>query len=86
MLTALQQAKLTERPCGCGAAVLDARGNVRLVKSCPVCLKNALDFLRERCYDANRVSGMDLERQLDMFDGDPSAEGPSIPHGFLGDR
>ena len=75
MLTALQQLRLSERPCGCGAAVLTDTGLVRSVKSCPACLKNALDFLRERCYNANDIGGMDRERQLDMFDGDPSAEG-----------
>ncbi len=78
MLTALQQARLKARPCGCGEALLDDLGNVRLVKSCPACLKNALDFLRERCYSANAVGGMRPERQLDMFDEEPSAEGPII--------
>ncbi len=86
MLTAIQQLRLKARPCGCGEALLDQVGNVVRVDSCPTCLGNALDFLREACYDANRVGGMDRERQLDMFDGDPSAEGPSIPHGFLGGR
>ena len=78
MLTALRQQQLTDRPCGCGAAVLDALGNVVRVESCPACLGNALDFLRDRCYDANRLSGVDRERQLDLFDQDPSAEGPSL--------
>ena len=78
MLTALQQEQLTNRPCGCGAAVLDSVGNVVRVESCPTCLQNALDFLRDRCYNANDLSGMDRERQLDMFDEDPSVEGPLL--------
>jgi len=78
MLTALQQARLKSRPCGCGEALLDSRGNVRLVKSCPVCLNNALDFLKTRCYTAKDVRGMSRERQLDMFEEDASAEGPLL--------
>ena len=78
MLTALQQARLKFRPCGCGEALLDDLGNVRLVKSCPACLKNALDYLQHRCYNANDVRGMSHERQLDLFDQGPSAEGPSL--------
>ena len=75
MLTALQQQLLRGRPCGCGEATLDSIGNVTLVRSCPACLKNALDFLRDLCYDPreDRVNG---ERQLDMFPTDPSASGP----------
>ncbi len=76
MLTALRQERLRSRPCGCGAAELDSKGNVRLVKSCPVCLQNALDFLRERCYTAKDARGMSPERQLDMFGEDLAAEGP----------
>ena len=76
MLTALQQQELTLRPCGCGPAVLDARGNILRCESCSVCLENVLDFLKELCYSANDVRGMSHERQLDMFDKDPSAEGP----------
>ena len=76
MLTAIRQEHLTNRPCGCGAAVLDHIGNVVRVESCPACLKNALDFLREGCYNANNIGGMSHERQLDMFDDRPSAEGP----------
>ena len=68
MLTALQQARLKARPCGCGEATLDSHGNVRVVQSCPTCLKNALDFLRLRCYSANNTGGTSHERQLDMFD------------------
>jgi len=77
MLTALQQQRLKARPCGCGEALLDQVGNVVRVESCPVCLGNALDFLREVCYDANRCQGVDHERQLDLFYKDPSDEGPS---------
>jgi len=76
MLTALQQERLTQRPCGCGAAVLTDTGLVKRVESCPACLENALDFLREVCYDANDIGGMGRERQLDLFSEDPSAEGP----------
>jgi len=76
MLTALQQQRLKARLCGCGEALLDQVGNVVRVESCPACLGNALDFLREACYDANRVGGMDRERQLDLFEDSPSAEGP----------
>ena len=67
MLTAIQQERLRERPCGCGEALLDARGLVLRVESCPACLENALDFLRKRCYDANALEDMGRERQLDMF-------------------
>ncbi len=77
MLTALQQQRLRDRPCGCGEASLDDRGNIVRVESCPLCLGNALDFLREACYDANRIGGMDRERQLDLFYDSPSAGGPS---------
>jgi len=77
ILTALQQERLINRPCGCGAAVLTDTGLVQRVESCPECLGNALDFLREVCYDANRLSGVGRERQLDLFFEDPSAEGPS---------
>ena len=75
MLTAIQQQRLKNRPCGCGEALLDSAGLVLRVESCPACLENALDFLREGCYDANRCQGMSHERQLDMFDHSPSAEG-----------
>ena len=78
MLTAIQQARLSSRPCGCGAAVLDPIGNVVRVESCPVCLKIALDFLREGCYNANDVEGTRPERQLDMFDEGLQAEGPLL--------
>ncbi len=67
MLTALQQKRLRSRPCGCGEALLDERGNVVRVESCPACLKNALDFLRKGCYDASALEGVSHERQLDMF-------------------
>jgi len=67
MLTALQQLRLAERPCGCGAATLDQVGNVVRVESCSVCLKNALEFLKERCYDPAREDGVSRERQLDLF-------------------
>jgi len=67
MLTALQQERLKARPCGCGEATLDTRGNVLRVESCPACLQNALAFLREGCYDASALEGMSHERQLDMF-------------------
>jgi len=77
MLTALQQARLRARPCGCGEALLNEAGLVVRVESCPLCLGNALDFLREACYDANRIGGMDRERQLDLFYDSPSAVGPS---------
>ena len=77
MLTAIQQQRLKDRPCGCGEALLNSAGLVLKVESCPACLGNALDFLREACYDANRLSGTVRERQLDLFYGDPSDEGPS---------
>ncbi len=66
MLTALQQLRLRERPCGCGEATIDGRGNVIRVKSCLVCSKNALDFLKDMCYDP-REDVVTRERQLDMF-------------------
>ncbi len=66
MLTALQQERLSQRPCGCGPAELDSRGNVRRVESCPACLKIALDFLRQVCYDVRECTATG-ERQLDMF-------------------
>jgi len=78
MLTALQQERLQSRPCGCGGAVIDERGNVVRVESCPICLKNALDFLRNGCYDANDVSGTRHERQLDMFAVGCQTEGPLL--------
>ena len=77
MLTALQQERLLQRPCGCGPAELTDTGLVRRVESCSVCLKNVLDFMTELGYNANDVRGMSHERQLDMFDEDPSAEGPN---------
>jgi len=67
MLTAIQQERLRSRPCGCGAATLDQVGNVLSVDSCPVCSKNALDFLKTGCYSANALGGVSHERQLDMF-------------------
>ena len=76
MLTALRQQLLEQRPCGCGGAELDGVGNVVRVRSCPTCLKNALDFLRLRCYNANDVGGVNRERQLDLFDTDLQDEVP----------
>jgi len=67
MLTALQQQRLRARPCGCGEATLDSRGIVLRVESCPACLNDALDFLRDGCYDASALEHMGGERQLDMF-------------------
>ncbi len=67
MLSALRQSQLRDRPCGCGEAELDQIGNVVRVESCPACSKNALDFLKNGCYDVNDVKGMGHERQLDMF-------------------
>ncbi len=78
MLTALKQDQLRKRPCGCGEATLDSIGNVVRVESCPACLKNALDFLKEVCYDANTCEGMRLERQLDMFLDTSSVLSPSL--------
>ena len=75
MLTAIQQERLLSRPCGCGAAVLDPMGNVLRVESCSVCLKNALDFLKDMCYDPLRESRTPGEQQLDMFIDNPSASG-----------
>ena len=72
MLTAIQQERLQNRPCGCGGAVLDALGNVLRVDSCPVCSKDALDFLKRVCYDASALEGVSHERQLDMFQRSPS--------------
>ena len=81
MLTALNQQRLRDRPCGCGEATLDQIGNVVRVESCPACLKNALDFLRQVCYDPCVNEGRRIERQLDMFrDSLPS----SGLNGFLG--
>ena len=78
MLTALNQLRLIERPCGCGAAALDSRGNVRSVKSCPACLNNCLDFIRQTCYDANDIGGVGRERQLDLFEVNLSGEAPLL--------
>ena len=75
MLTALQQLRLSERPCGCGEATLDGRGNVLRVKSCPACSKIALDFLKDMCYDP-REDVVRRERQLDMFLDIPSDFSP----------
>jgi len=72
MLSALQQLRLAERPCGCGEATIDGRGNVVSVRSCPVCSKDALDFLKRVCYDASALEGVSHERQLDMFSDTPS--------------
>jgi len=80
MLTALQQERLRTRPCGCGEATLDQIGNVVRVESCPTCLKNALDFLKEVCYDANALEGVSHERQLDMF---PDTSSGLRPNGSL---
>ncbi len=66
MLTAIQQERLRERPCGCGEATLDSTGNVLSVESCPACSKNALDFLKRMCYDP-REDAVAREGQLDMF-------------------
>ncbi len=83
MLTALQQLRLAERPCGCGEAVLTQGGLVKAVRSCPACSKNALDFLRQVCYDPGVNEGRPGERQLDMFpDSLPSSDLPS--HGTGG--
>ncbi len=73
MLTALQQQRLAARPCGCGEATLDQIGNVVRVKSCPACALDALDYLRRVCYDPVREGNLSGERQLDLFDVDPSA-------------
>ncbi len=67
MLSALRQQQLRDRACGCGEAELDQIGNVVRVESCPACSKNALDFLRNGCYDASDVKGVTPEWQLDMF-------------------
>jgi len=72
MLTAIQQERLSARPCGCGVATLDSIGNVLRVESCPACLENALDFLKVMCYDP-REDVETRERQLDMFPNIPSA-------------
>ena len=73
MLTAIQQERLRARPCGCGEATLDQIGNVVRVDSCPACLQNGLDFLKDMCYDP-REDGKHRERQLDLF--------PDIPSGL----
>ena len=75
MLTAIQQLRFAERPCGCGEATLDCIGNVVRVDSCPVCSKNALDFLKRVCYDASALVDVSRERQLDMFLDTLSASG-----------
>ncbi len=76
MLTAIQQARLKARPCGCGEALLNGVGLVVKVESCPACLKNAFDFLKDMCYDP-REDGKHRERQLDMFLDIPSGFSPS---------
>ena len=75
MLAAIQQERLRSRPCGCGEALLDMRGNVVQVRSCPACSQNALDFLKGSCYDP-REGSANGERQLDMFLSDPSVISP----------
>jgi len=67
MLTALQQERLSQRPCGCGPAELTDSGLVKRVESCSVCLNFALDFLRQVCYDPGVNEGRPGECQLDMF-------------------
>ena len=74
VLSAFQQQRLRDRPCGCGEATLDGIGNVTRVESCSACLKDALDFLRYGCYSANDLRPVVGERQLDLFEGPVSQQ------------
>ncbi len=58
--------------CGCGDADSDDRGRVLLVKTCPICMKVLLAWMRGKEYALAYVKGGDtakrvLLKQLDFF-------------------
>ena len=50
--------------CGCGDAVVDDEGRVRLVRTCPVCMKVLLASMRGSEYAIARVNGGDTEQAV----------------------
>ena len=65
----LSQQRLDRPPgCQCPDPVVDGRGNVVLLRTCPVCSGVALDALRGVCYTRQRIGDREvLLVQRDFF-------------------